>query len=127
MPIRSKRIYDDATPDDGIRVLIMQYWPRGISKERAGTYKRALGPSRGLLRAFKDGAVDWPEYEARFLEEMATPDKRAEIAEIARLASAQTVTVMCACVDEAQCHRRLVRELVEQEMNAAASSVGVPA
>jgi uncharacterized protein YeaO (DUF488 family) len=40
MPIRSKSIYDEAAPDDGARVLTTNYWPRGVSRERAGTYKR---------------------------------------------------------------------------------------
>lgn len=120
MPIRSKRIYDETSPDDGIRVLTMNYWPRGISKERAGTYKRALAPSRDLLRAFKDGAIDWPAFEMRYLDEMSAPDRRDDVAALARLAEEQTVTVMCACVDEAQCHRRLLRELIEREMKETA-------
>lgn len=120
MPVRSKRIYDEASPDDGIRVLTMNYWPRGISKERAGTYKRALAPSRDLLRAFKDGAIDWAEYEVRYHDEMRAPDRRDEIAALARIAQEQTVTVMCSCVGEAQCHRRLLRELIEQEMKEPA-------
>ncbi len=118
--MRSKRIYDAASPDDGVRVLTMNCWPRGISKERAGTYKRLLGPSRDLLRAFNDGTVNWPEYEVRYLEEMRAPDRRDEIAALARLALDQTVTVMCACIDEAQCHRRLLRELIEQAMKEPA-------
>lgn len=120
MPIRSKRIYDEASPDDGLRVLTMNYWPRGISKERAGTYKRLLAPSRDLLRAFKDGTVAWPEFEARYLEEMRAPDQRGEITALAGLAAEQTVTVMCACIDEARCHRRLLRELIEHETKETA-------
>src|SRR5882762_9476530 len=115
MAIRTKSIYDSEEPDDGTRVLTTNYWPRGVTKERAGTYLRALAPTRDLLRAFKDGAISWSEYEVRYLEEMRGEKQREEIARLARVADTGTVTLMCACRDDAQCHRRLLRELVERE------------
>ena len=30
--IKTKRIYDPPTPDDGYRLLVMRRWPRGIKK-----------------------------------------------------------------------------------------------
>ncbi len=116
MSIRSKSIYEEASPDDGVRMLVTNYWPRGVSRERAGLYKRVLAPSRPLLRAFKDGVIAWSEYEVRFLQEMRGADQREEIAALARQSRAETVTLLCACKDEAECHRRLLRELVEAEM-----------
>jgi uncharacterized protein YeaO (DUF488 family) len=115
MPVRGKSIYEDAAPDDGVRVLTTNYWPRGVSRERAGTYMRVLSPSRELLRAYKDGVIGWPEYEPRYLEEMAGEAPRTAIRELAARAASETVTVMCTCKDDAQCHRRLLRELIERE------------
>jgi uncharacterized protein YeaO (DUF488 family) len=120
MPVRGKSIYDPAEPDDGLRVLTTNYWPRGISRERAGVYKRVLAPSRPLLRAFKDGEIGWPEYEVRYLEEMEGGEQRAAIAALAEAAAAGTVTVMCTCRDDAQCHRLLLRELIERPMSTVA-------
>jgi uncharacterized protein YeaO (DUF488 family) len=120
MPVQSKSIYEEASPADGVRVLTTNYWPRGISRERAGTYTRILGPSRDLLRAYKDGAIDWPAYEAGYLAEMAADDRREEIRRLAELARAETVTVMCMCKDEAICHRRLLRELISRELEVTA-------
>ncbi len=116
MPVRAKSIYEESSPADGIRILTTNYWPRGVSKERAGTYLRALGPSRDLLRAFKQNEITWPEYEARYLEEMRGERQREEIARIAGLARDETVTVMCMCKDDAECHRRLLRDLIEEQM-----------
>src|SRR5438309_700698 len=104
MAIRSKNVYEPAAADDGLRVLTTNYWPRGISKERAGTYVRALGPSRDLLRAFKDGQVSWDEYAVRYLDEMRGEKPQTEIKRLAELSQEETVTVMCMCKDEAQCH-----------------------
>jgi uncharacterized protein YeaO (DUF488 family) len=120
MPIRSKNIYEPAAPEDGLRVLTTNYWPRGVTKERAGTYLRALGPSRDLLRAFRDGQMSWEQYEVRYLEEMLAEKPQAEIQRLADLSRDETVTVMCMCKDEAQCHRRLLRDLIEAEMAVSA-------
>jgi uncharacterized protein YeaO (DUF488 family) len=121
VPVRSKTIYEPLVPDDGMRVLTTKYWPRGVSRDRGGTYLRVLGPSRALLRAFKDGEIDWPVYEVRYLDEMRAEKPRVEIAQLARRAASEVVTVMCVCKDEAQCHRRLLRELIEQAMERAAA------
>jgi len=115
MPIRTKSIYEPASEDDGIRVLTTNYWPRGISRERAGTYLRVLAPSRELLHAFKEGRIDWEAYRVRYLAEMAEADAQAEIGRLAELAETQIVTVMCVCREERQCHRSLLRELIEEK------------
>ncbi len=120
MPVRAKSIYEEASPDDGVRILTTNYWPRGVTKERAGTYVRALAPTRELLHAFKGGEIDWPEYKRRYLAEMEGERQREEIARIAELARTETVTVMCMCKDENICHRGLLRSLIEQRMESSA-------
>ena len=119
MVVRGKSIYEPESPDDGMRVLTTNYWPRGVSRERAGTYIRALAPSRELLRAYKDGAIGWAEYEPRYLDEMRGEQQQAEIGRLASAAREGAVTVMCTCKDDTQCHRRLLRELIEQRREEA--------
>ncbi len=120
MPVHAKSIYEPAAPEDGIRLLTTNYWPRGVSKERAGTYLRILAPSRELLQRFKSGEIAWPEYEVRYLEEMQAERQQEEIERIAAIAREATVTVMCMCKDDNECHRRLLRELIERQMEASA-------
>lgn len=54
MHIQIKRIYDDASPDDGTRVLVDRLWPRGISKQRAAIdhWAKDLAPSTDLRKSF---------------------------------------------------------------------------
>ncbi len=33
--MRLKRVYDEASPEDGTRVLVDRLWPRGLSREAA--------------------------------------------------------------------------------------------
>jgi uncharacterized protein YeaO (DUF488 family) len=113
MPVRAKSVYDHASPDDGERILITQYWPRGVSRARVTTYTRVLAPSREILHALKSGAISWSEYEARYLDEMRGEAAREQIAVLAQRARDETITLMCVCREDAQCHRRLLRDLIE--------------
>jgi uncharacterized protein YeaO (DUF488 family) len=118
MPVTTKSIYEPAAPEDGVRVLTTNYWPRGVSRERAGIYKRVLAPSRPLLRSFLDGQVAWPEYASMYLEEMSAEDPAREIGALVELAMTDTVTIMCVCKDDSECHRRLLRDLISQRLEA---------
>jgi len=108
--ILPKRVYDPSSRADGTRVLIMRLWPRGIRKSRVDLWLRELGPVIELLRAFRSGNVDWPEYRRRYRAGLRRPEARAQIAEVRRLARSGTVTLLCGCADERRCHRTLLRD-----------------
>src|SRR5439155_24786039 len=107
--IAIKRVYDEASPDDGTRVLIMRLWPRGIRKDRVDTWLRELGPVVELLRAFRGGTIDWDEYRRRYLAGLSRPEANTQIAEVRELARAGRVTLLCGCPDEERCHRSFLR------------------
>jgi uncharacterized protein YeaO (DUF488 family) len=107
-----KSIYEKPDKSDGVRVLVTQYWPRGISQEAVDEYLRVLAPSRALLHSFKDGILDWNRYSNQYLAEMSGEAQRAEIHRLAKVARSERVTVMCVCKDAEQCHRSLLRDLI---------------
>lgn len=51
--IRLKRVYDPPSPEDGRRILITRYWPRGVPRSAVDEYTTKVAPSRALLREFK--------------------------------------------------------------------------
>lgn len=110
--VRAKRIYDPVDTGDGLRLLVTQYWPRGVARTAVDEYVRVLGPSRSLLQAFRSGEIAWREYKTRYLAEMRGEAQQAEIHRLAKLSREQNVTVMCVCPDESHCHRSLLRELI---------------
>jgi uncharacterized protein YeaO (DUF488 family) len=124
MPVRTKRWNDPVEPEDGFRVLVCRYRPRGVRKdgEPWDAWMEDLGPSRTLHAAYwgKSGEpIGWPAYERRYLTEMMQPSGRgaAMMAALAtRLASDETVTLLCssACTDPARCHRTLLAALLER-------------
>jgi uncharacterized protein YeaO (DUF488 family) len=122
MPLRTKRWSDPVEADDGYRLLICRYRPRGVRKqdETWHGWCTELAPTRELHADFygKNGPpIGWEEYRRRFLEEMKAQEEFiAELA--AMIAEGKTITLLCssACVNEQQCHRTLLRELIEQRL-----------
>jgi uncharacterized protein YeaO (DUF488 family) len=118
MALKSKRWNDPAARDDGFRLLVCRYRPRGARKEDEtwDAWSPDLGPSRELHAAFygTHGApIGWAEYRRRYLAEMK--ERRAAIAALAaRVAAGETITLLCssACTDPVHCHRTLLAELV---------------
>ena len=109
-------------PDDGFRLLVCRYWPRGLRKEQAtwDAWDPSLAPSKELHAAWygKHGiSIDWPEYKHRYLMEMKL--QACRINELARrVAGGKAITLLCssACTKEQQCHRILLKQLVEVAM-----------
>ena len=52
--IKLKRVYEPASPDDGVRILVERLWPRGIKKDalKLDTWLKDVAPSDGLRRWF---------------------------------------------------------------------------
>jgi uncharacterized protein YeaO (DUF488 family) len=120
--LRTRRWCDPVEPDDGFRVLISRYRPRGLPSagETWSGFMPQLGPSKALHAAFyrKPGAdpIGWEQYAARYVDEMRS--QQFWIRNLAELhARGETVTLLCssACSDETRCHRTLLRSLIEAE------------
>jgi uncharacterized protein YeaO (DUF488 family) len=119
MPVHTKRWDDPAAPDDGFRVLISRYRPRGVptSKETWQEWWPELGPSRELHAAFygkEEEPISFEEYLPRYLTEMQGQVLRIR-ALADRAAAGETITLLCssACIDPARCHRTLLKALVD--------------
>jgi len=119
VPIQTKRWNDPKEPDDGYRLLVCRYRPRGVAKEEEtwDAWCKALSPSEDLHAAIygKSGPpISWDEYEVRFRAEMER--QRYWIDGFAKhLQRGETITLLCssACVDPSRCHRTIVKSLIE--------------
>ena len=119
MSIKTKRWDDPREPDDGFRVLVCRYRPRGLPKgeETWDAWQPDLGPSKQLHAAVygKSGLpLNWTAYRSRYLTEMRK--QQGKIAELAKRDRAgETITLLCSssCTRESRCHRSLLKELIE--------------
>jgi uncharacterized protein YeaO (DUF488 family) len=127
MPIHTRRWNDPPHPNEGLRLLITRYRPRGVSKadETWDQWLPKLGPSKELLADFKTTSstpVGWTSYRRRYLQEQrANQELIADLAK--RVAAGETITLICssACTRESRCHRSLLKELIDAEMESTRS------
>jgi uncharacterized protein YeaO (DUF488 family) len=124
--LRTRRWNDPGEDDDGARILVTRFRPRGVKKadETWDEWWPALGPSAGLHAAVygKDQpAIGWTEYRQRFLEEISGARGRFHLAAlIGRLEAGENLTLLCssACTDPSRCHRSVLAELVARGRKA---------
>lgn len=76
--IRVKRVYEDPSKRDGLRVLVERLWPRGVSKERAAIdlWLKDLAPSADLRNWFHHDPERWEEFRRRYWSEL---DERGDL------------------------------------------------
>ncbi|MCI0406033.1 MAG: DUF488 family protein [candidate division Zixibacteria bacterium] len=111
MPLKTKSIYEPIEKSDGVRILVMTLWPRGFKKASFDRWQKSLGTPLELIRKYKAGKIEWPALKKEYKKGMAGQKKL--LAEIAKLAKKETVTLLCACREEAACHRSILKELIE--------------
>lgn len=111
-------IYAPQTDGDGLRVLVMRYWPRGVKKDRVDLWLRDLGPSTGLIKRWKAEEIGWAafksEYKAQFKDE-AWQKAYEELQEAIKKTKACPITLLCSCADERRCHRHILKEILEKD------------
>ena len=70
-----------------------------------------LAPTQEMLKAYRDGQVNWDEYERRFLALMA--ERGVENLPIKELMT--DACLLCSEETPDQCHRRLVAEYLQRQ------------
>jgi uncharacterized protein YeaO (DUF488 family) len=86
-PIQAKRVYEEYSSDDGMRVLVERLWPRGFTRERlhADSWLREIAPTAELRTWYAHDVVKWPEFVTRYTAQLDTqPDPVESLLEIAR-------------------------------------------
>jgi uncharacterized protein YeaO (DUF488 family) len=113
--IQTKRIYEDASPDDGYRVLVDRLWPRGVSKERAALdeWARELAPSDELRRWFNHQPERYPEFRKRYREELQT--QSAKLQDLRERAKQENVTLLYGARDREHNEARVLAEVLRED------------
>lgn len=94
-----KRAYDTAFPDDGTRVLVDRFWPRGVSKEDAALddWLKEVAPSDELRKWFDHDPEKWDEFCRRYYQELDEKDEAIE--SLRKEAEDGTLTLVYAAKD----------------------------
>jgi len=110
--LKTKSIYEPGSPNDGLKVLVTRYWPRGIKKERVDLWVRELGPSERLIKDWKAGKITWQEFKRRYIAEFGLKEKQKSLEQLKETLKDKDATLLCICEEENRCHRGILKELL---------------
>lgn len=110
MMIQCKRVYEQAAPEDGYRVLVDRLWPRGLKKADLvhDEWCKALTPSDGLRKAFHSETIDFTTFSQAYREELA--QHKDEGLRLATLAKQQTLTLLYGAKNTEQNHAKVLAD-----------------
>ena len=117
MSIRVKRVYADAVPDDGMRILVDRLWPRGIAKMKAriDLWLKAVAPSDGLRKRFHASPELWGMFCAAYAEELADPALAPALDTLRQHIKQGPVTLLYAARDEEHNNAVALKAWLERE------------
>ena len=113
--LKTKSIYAPTNSDDGVRVLITRFYPRGIRRERFDEWIRELSPSAALLKQYKGMKISRDEFIRRYKTEMDTDTGRDAINDLRCRAAKYNMTLLCYEPDGEVCHRHILFEIIMDE------------
>jgi uncharacterized protein YeaO (DUF488 family) len=113
MNINIKRIYDEPSKDDGIRVLVDRLWPRGISKEKAHIDKwlKEIGPSDELRKWFGHKDENWEAFRIKYLNELKA--NKTAVKELKEITKINRVTLLFAAKDKDKNNAKVLKDFLK--------------
>lgn len=114
--IQIKRIYEEASSDDGYRILVDRLWPRGISKERAklNDWEKEVAPSAELRKWFGHQPERFEEFKKLYKKELK--EKTEELQRIQHLAQKQKITLLYSAKDTQMNQAVVLQEVLEKSV-----------
>ena len=114
--VTCRRVYEEAGPEDGTRVLVDRVWPRGVRKDDApwDEWLRDVAPSTELRRWYRHDPERFDEFRRRYLAELDSPERRRAFTRLRELASDGRLTLLTATRDVAHSQAAVLAERLSQ-------------
>src|ERR1700761_7994516 len=98
--VRTKRVYEPASAQDGARILVDRVWPRGITKEQAGLtlWMKEIAPSTRLRQWFNHDPQRWEQFQHEYASELDGNDQA--VSQLLTLCAEGPVTLLYGARDE---------------------------
>ena len=120
MSIRIVRLGSPRLPGEGLRIGTVRRPPRGVPKSRFAAenwydvWFADLSPSPETMKLGQaaDRPEKWAAFVRKYRAEMAAPGNSRILDLLAALSRRSDFSVGCYCMDEARCHRSVLRDLL---------------
>lgn len=111
--IKLKRVYENPSPEDGLRVLVDRLWPRGLTKERAAVdlWLKHVAPSTELRKWFGHDPAKWKQFQIRYRKELR--ENKDALALLKAKSKDHTVTLVYGARDEEHNEALVLKKILE--------------
>ncbi len=111
--VSAARVYDSTDPG-AVRVLVDRLWPRGVRRVGApfDEWEPSVAPSSALRTWYGHRADRFPEFAARYREELATPEALAALAALRSRAGDAPLVVLTATRDLEHSSAAVLRDVL---------------
>jgi uncharacterized protein YeaO (DUF488 family) len=118
--IRIVRLGSPRIPGEGLRLGTVRRPPRGVSKTEFASrdfydvWLPELSPSEDLVKEALHASdeKEWDRFVKRYRAEMKRPEAMHLLGLLAALSHQTNFSVGCYCVEEARCHRSVLKALL---------------
>lgn len=114
--VRIRRVYEEPSADDGLRVLVDRLWPRGRSKQSAhvDVWIKDIAPSKELRTWFGHIPERFDEFASRYREELnANPEAVSRLREL--IAGHPRVTLLYGAKDNEHNNAVVLRDYLRDQ------------
>lgn len=121
--IKSKSLFDSVDKVfDGTRIIVAGGFPRGY--HAYDEHCPVLAPTKELLYGYKYHGLPWEQYEIQFFKLMKGRRAQRKLNELAERSSVgEIITLLCWEHTDEHCHRRLVKQLIEEIKNETSKDI----
>ncbi len=110
--IKTKRIYESVSKDDGHRVFVDRLWPRGVSKKGLNAeWLKEIAPSVRLRIWFSHEESKWKNFKLQYKKELS--EKKELIKYLKDLAEKDDLTLLYASKDTEHNEAIVLKEYLE--------------
>ncbi|TVZ28627.1 uncharacterized protein YeaO (DUF488 family) [Gillisia sp. Hel_I_86] len=115
LKIKTKRVYDEVSNNDGYRILVDKIWPRGVSKENAklDEWNKNLAPSDELRKWFDHDPNKFKEFNQRYKKELK--DKQEDLERIKEIAQDKQVCLLYGAKDKEHNQAAVLKEILKSQ------------
>jgi uncharacterized protein YeaO (DUF488 family) len=115
--IKTKRVYEIYSEEDGIRILVDKLWPRGIKKEdlKYDIWEKDIVPSDSLRKRFHEDKINnWDKFKSQYHQELL--DSESVKTFIERIRQYPMVTLLYAAKDAERNHILILKPFLEHKL-----------
>lgn len=112
--IKLKRVYEQPSPDDGLRILVDRLWPRGLTKQRAAVdlWMKDVAPSTELRKWFNHDPAKWEQFQIRYRKELQ--EKKEALKDLKQKSKRQALTLVYGARDEEHNEALVLKKVLER-------------